>query len=157
MSTVKTFDARVGALGAADNQTMAAVLTAAADVALVIDAEGVIRDLHMGSEPALDEARDWLGREWLDTVTVESRRKVELMLREARGDDGASRRRQVNHAFPSGQELPVAYTAVRMGSAGGVVAVGRDLRSVAALPQRLVQAQQAMERDYWRMRHVETR
>lgn len=157
MSTVKTFDARVGALGAADNQAVAAILTAAADVALVVDGGGVIRDLHVGADPALEEARDWLGREWAETVTPESRRKVEQMLREARGDEGASRRRQVNHLFASGAELPVTYTAVRMGTGGGVVAVGRDLRATAALQQRLVQAQQAMERDYWRMRHVETR
>jgi transcriptional regulator PpsR len=157
MSMVKTFDARVSALGAADSQTVASILTAAADVALVVDGEGIIRDLHLGTEPALDEARDWLGREWVETVTPESRRKVEQLLREARGEEGASRRRQVNHAFASGTELPVAYTAVRMGTGGGVVAVGRDLRAVAALQQRLVQAQQAMERDYWRMRHVETR
>jgi transcriptional regulator PpsR len=156
MSTVKTFDARVGALGAADNQAVAAILTAASDVALVIDGDGIIRDLHLGTEPPLEEARDWLGREWIETVTVESRRKVEQMLREAR-EDSSSRRRQVNHAFSSGLELPVQYTAVRMGTGGGVVAVGRDLRGVAALQQRLVQAQQAMERDYWRLRHVETR
>ena len=155
MSTVKTFDARVGALGGADNQAVAAILTAAADVALVVDGAGVVRDLHVGADPALEEARDWLGREWAETVTPESRRKVEMMLREARGEEGASRRRQVNHLFASGAELPVAYTAVRMGT--GVVAVGRDLRATAALQQRLVQAQQAMERDYWRMRHVETR
>ena len=40
---------------------------------------------------------------------------------------------------------------------GRVVAIGRDLRSIAALQQRLVEAQQSMERDYWRLRHVETR
>ena len=156
MNPVKTFDARVGALGAADGQTVADLLRAAADVALVLDADGVVRDLHLMAEPPLEEAREWLGREWTETVTVESRRKVEEMLREAR-DEHVSRRRQVNHAFASGLELPVAYTAVRLGQGGGVVAVGRDLRSVAALQQRLVQAQQAMERDYWRMRHVETR
>jgi transcriptional regulator PpsR len=31
------------------------------------------------------------------------------------------------------------------------------MRHVSALQQRLVEAQQAMERDYWRLRHVETR
>lgn len=156
MSTVKTFDARVGALGGADSQAVAEILKAAADVALVVDGAGIIRDLHVGAEPSLEEAREWLGRPWLETVTPESRRKVEEMLREAR-EDAASRRRQVNHVFPSGLELPVTYAAVRMGPSGGVVAVGRDLRSLAALQQRLVQAQQAMERDYWRLRHVETR
>ena len=37
------------------------------------------------------------------------------------------------------------------------MAVGRDLRAMAALQQRLVAAQQSMERDYARLRHVETR
>jgi transcriptional regulator PpsR len=34
---------------------------------------------------------------------------------------------------------------------------GRDLRANAVLQQRLISAQQAMERDYWRLRHMETR
>ena len=38
-----------------------------------------------------------------------------------------------------------------------MLAVGRDLRATAALQQRLVEAQQAMERDYWKFRHAETR
>jgi PAS domain-containing protein len=38
-----------------------------------------------------------------------------------------------------------------------VVAFGRDLRSTVLLQHRLVEAQQAMERDYWRFREAETR
>jgi transcriptional regulator PpsR len=34
---------------------------------------------------------------------------------------------------------------------------GRDMRAAAALQQRLVDAQQSMERDYWRLRDAETR
>jgi transcriptional regulator PpsR len=157
METVKTFDARAGGPGAADDgRTLSEVVRAAADVALLVDEGGVIRDLHLGSEPPLEEAREWLGRPWLETVTPESRRKVEEMLREAR-ERPSSRRRQVTHGFASGADLPVAYTAVRMGSGGSVLALGRDLRGAAALQQRLVEAQQAMERDYWRLRHMETR
>lgn len=156
METVKTFDARAGGAGAMDDgRTVSEIVKAAADVALVVDEAGVIRDLHFGAEPPLEEAREWLGRPWLDTVTPESRRKVEEMLREAR-ERPASRRRQVTHGFASGAELPVSYTAVRTGG-GAVLAVGRDLRGVSALQQRLVEAQQAMERDYWRLRHAETR
>ena len=157
MSSVKTFDARVGALGAADNQAVAEIVKASADVALVVDAAGVVRDLHLAADTPLEEAREWLGQPWVETVTPESRRKVEEMLREAADGAHASRRRQVNHAFASGLELPVAYTAVRLGTSGNLVAIGRDLRAVSALQQRLVEAQQAMERDYWRLRHVETR
>ncbi len=53
--------------------------------------------------------------------------------------------------------MPILYSAVQVGKDGRVVAVGRDLRAIAALQQRLVDAQQSMERDYWRLRQVETR
>ncbi len=58
---------------------------------------------------------------------------------------------------PQGRDVPVVYSAIQVGGEGRIVAVGRDLRSISALQQRLVEAQQSMERDYWRLRHVETR
>ena len=39
----------------------------------------------------------------------------------------------------------------------GLVAVGKSLKAVAELQARLIAAQQAMERDYWKLREVETR
>jgi transcriptional regulator PpsR len=67
------------------------------------------------------------------------------------------RERQVNHPLAGGVELPVSYSLVPMGEQGRVLALGRDLRSVAAVQQRLVDAQQSMERDYLRLRHTEAR
>jgi transcriptional regulator PpsR len=64
--------------------------------------------------------------------------------------------RQVNHDSPSG-DLPIRYLAVPAGDDGGVVAIGRDLRAVAATQQRLLRAQQAMERDSLRLRQLEAR
>ena len=46
---------------------------------------------------------------------------------------------------------------MRAGIPGRIVAFGRDLRAVSSLQRRLVDAQQSMERDYVRIRHVETR
>jgi transcriptional regulator PpsR len=46
---------------------------------------------------------------------------------------------------------------VRLGAAGPVLAVGRDLRAVAAIQQRFIDAQQEMERDYWQRRQAESR
>jgi transcriptional regulator PpsR len=154
---VKTFDARVGALAEADGHSIAAIISAAADVAVIIDAQGVVRDVAFNDgDDQLEQSRSWLGQVWADTVTVESRPKVEEMLSEVR-EDGISRRRQVNHPLPDGPDLAVAYTAVRLGRSGNVVAIGRDLRAVSLLQQRLIEVQQALERDYWRMRHIETR
>jgi transcriptional regulator PpsR len=88
-------------------------------------------------------------------VTVESRPKIEALLRDARNK--APRWRQVNHPAEGSADVPVLYAAVDVGPDGRVVAVGRDLRALAMLQQRLVDAQQSMEREYARLRHAETR
>ena len=49
------------------------------------------------------------------------------------------------------------YTTVRLGGTGGLLAIGKNLQAVAELQSRLIAAQQAMERDYWKLREVETR
>ncbi|WP_204319652.1 hypothetical protein, partial [Klebsiella aerogenes] len=56
-----------------------------------------------------------------------------------------------------GVDLPVSYSLVPLGVQGRMVALGRDLRDVAAVQQRLIDAQQSMERDYLRLRHTEAR
>jgi PAS domain-containing protein len=53
--------------------------------------------------------------------------------------------------------MPVRYLATRLGDRDHLVAVGRNLQGIAALQQRLVDAQQSLERDYWRLRQLETR
>lgn len=69
----------------------------------------------------------------------------------------ASRRREVSHPGQGGDELPVTWSAIRLGADGPVLAVGRDLRAVAAIQQRFVEAQQDMERHYWSRRQAEHR
>lgn len=154
----KTFDARVGPVAGVDDQTIASVLTAASDIALVLDPAGVIRDIALGqADHPLEESREWLGLCWVDTVTPECRGRIEEMLKEAT-EDGVSRRRQVNHVSPSGFDLPLEYRVVGLGRGDRrLAAIGRDLRAVSALQQRLEEAQQALQRDYWRMRYLETR
>ncbi len=156
-SSVKPFDATEPAFASLDAGTAATLLAVGGDIALVIDANGIVRDVALQpGETQLEASSNWVGRSFLDTVTSETRPKVEALLREAAAS-GMSKRRQVNHALTDGADVPVAYTALRIGRSGNVVAVGRDMRHVSALQQRLVEAQQSMERDYWRLRHVETR
>ncbi len=141
-----------------DRDAAVALIAAAGDFAVVVDGAGVVRDVsaHDAGEAVAEDSKAWIGRPWVDTVTVESRGKIEALLKDV-ASTGASRRRQVNHPTADGPDIPIAYTAVRLGTEGGLVAVGRDMRAIATLQQRLVETQQAMERDYWRLRHVETR
>lgn len=154
---MKPFAAPKKSFAKLDADAVASLVAATADVALVLDAKGVIRDLAFANDKLSNEGCDrWLGRRWLEIVTVESRPKVAELLREATAG-GEHRARQVNHPSPRGEDLPIVYSAVPVGDEGRVIAVGRDLRGMAALQQRLVDAQQSMERDHQRMRGVETR
>lgn len=156
-SSVKPFDASDPAFGDLDARSAAALLAVAGDIALVMDSAGVIRDVAVtGTEAQFADTKQWVGRAWTDTVTGETKLKIESLLREA-ASNGMSKRRQVNHIFTDGVDVPFSYTTLRLGQSGEIVAVGRDMRHVSALQQRLVEAQQSMERDYWRLRHVETR
>jgi transcriptional regulator PpsR len=143
-------------LGNVDAIAAAEVLAAACDLTLVLNSHGAILDVVSSMEDVPAEwTGKWLGRPWADTVTVESRPKIEAMLAEAqRGVQ--SRKRHVNHPAPRGPDLPIYYSLSKVGD-DKLLAVGRDLRAMAALQQRLVAAQQSMERDYARMRSVETR
>ena len=144
------------ALGLLDADA-AAMVMATSDLALVVDRAGVIVDVaHAMADPTLAPIDGWVGRRWADTVSPDSRAKVDLLLKDVAAA-GQSPRRQVNHVTPDGLDIPVAYNAVRLGGDGLVVAVGRDLRALSQLQQRLIDTQQSLERDYWRLRHVETR
>lgn len=128
----------------------------ASDIAVVVGDDGVVRTVAEGQTPLQSPAEPWVGRPWVDTVTAETRRKIELLLQEAQ-TAGVSRRREVSHLGAGGAQIPVSWAAVRLGHAGPVLAVGRDLRAVAAIQQRFVDAQQEMERDYWQRRQAESR
>lgn len=154
---MKPFNAPKESLGNLDAQTAATVIAAASDVALIVDRKGVIVDLAFdGEEPSLEVCATWIGQRWIDTVTVESRPKVEQLLSEP-SPTSPSRGRHINHPSPPGTDLPLLYVVVPMRRKGRVVAVGRNLEAIAALQQRLVEAQQAMDYELGRLRHGEMR
>ena len=127
------------------------------DIALVIDDHGVVLSVAQDpSAPMSAHAEGWVGQHWADTVTEGTRRKIEKLLGDAHST-GRARRREVNHASEAGGDIPVAYTALRLGPNGPVLAVGRDLRTVSAIQQRFLNTQQEIERGYWRTRQTETR
>lgn len=127
------------------------------DIALVIDGSGVIRNVEQGeAEPIAPGASSWVGQHWVDTVSGDTRGKIEKLLNEA-AHEGIARRREVNHPLESGANLPVAYTAIRLGENGPVLAVGRDMRAIAAIQERFIETQRDMERGYWNARQAESR
>ena len=66
-----------------DADTVSRLITAAADVVLVMDVNGVIQDAAFGNDELLSQGySNWMGKLWSQTVTEESRPKVSSMLRD---------------------------------------------------------------------------
>jgi transcriptional regulator PpsR len=145
-------------LGALNPWDAAKLIAAAADITLILDSNGLIRDAAFSSDLLTgDDCGQWIGRPWIDTVTSESRPKVEDLLREA-SEKSALRWRHVNHVSASQRGgLPIRYCALQVGQKGRIVALGRDLRAMAQLQQRLYDAQLSLEMEYSRLRLAETR
>lgn len=126
----------------------------AGDVVLVLDEAGRIVDYTADAREFPDVAQ-WLGRDWLDTVSTESKPKVMEMLASARRG-GGQHWREINQQGGEGN-VPLRVMLFSLGAGAGSIVVGRDLREAAALQQRLLQAQQSLERDYLRLRQLEAR
>ncbi len=140
-----------------DSEAAGILLAATSDISLIVGSDGVIQET---ATAALDfESEDiasWRGRAWVDTVTVESRPKIDALLRDAAAGT-MTRWRQVNHPSRNGPDVPIRYAGLRPQKDGPIIVVGQDLRTLAGLQRRLADTQQALERDYDRLRSAETR
>jgi transcriptional regulator PpsR len=151
------FAAATEHLAGLDSETAGALITTTADVSLILDAQGVILDVAFADDDLAKAAyREWIGRRWVETVTSDTRQKIDDLLRDTNTRQ-PTRWRQVNHPAVDGPDIPVRYCAMRFGAEKRILAVGRDLRALAQLQQRLADAQQGMEREYARIRNAEKR
>jgi len=126
------------------------------DVTLVLDDAGVIRKATLSNSVSEEGVGAWLGRPWMETAGLGGG-EVQQIVDDAR-ESGISAFRQVLQRFPSGLELPMEYTTIRMGGTdAGLLAMGKNLKAVAELQARLIAAQQATKQECWKLRDVETR
>ncbi len=126
------------------------------DITLTLDSRGVILEA-VGSQGLADEdLRPWRGQTWQETVETSAVRRVASAIEQSR-QQGELALIQVIQKLPSGREAPIEYTMISLGKKAGFVAIGRNLQLVADLQSRLAETQQARERDYWKLREIETR
>lgn len=139
------------------DEAVAILAAAAADLALLLSADGRILDVSFrdrdlkGWKPA-----DWVGSLWPEIVAGESRDKVGELLRES-AQWPVTRARQVNHPAPGLRDLPVTYRLVSFPGWPHRLALGNDLRAMAEMQQRFVRSQIEMEKDYRKLRDLESR
>jgi len=133
---------------------LAQLLAGAADIVLLVDGQGVVRDLSAQPEVLAPElARSWLGRPLAELASPDSQSKVQALC----GAGAGQRWRHVNHLLPDGSIWPVQYQARPLNDGQHQLFFGRDMRSLSVLQQRLVEAQHQVESDYARLRHAEAR
>jgi transcriptional regulator PpsR len=160
---MKAFKTPAKWLADVDADAAGMLIAAAADIALIIDRKGIIRDVAFqstGFANEFEQSDTWIGRSWAETVTVESRPKIADMLRDMAGKSDYRPNtlgRHVNYPAREGIDVPILFSTIPVGRSGRAIAFGRDLRALASLQQRLIDVQQSLERDYSRLRHVETR
>ena len=126
------------------------------DVTLLLDLAGVIKEATLSQTIGGEGVEGWLGRRWEDTISDPASDTIGRMMEDARRV-GVSAFRQITQRFPSGLELPMEYTMVRLGGGAGLIAVGKNIQAVAELQSRLIAAQQEREQEYWKLREIETR
>jgi transcriptional regulator PpsR len=134
------------------------LLSASVDFALVVDESGIVSEVFGGLGVELDPGwKKLIGERWLSKVTSESRLKGERLLRDAR-QAGVGRSAEMNFLVDGVGEVPLRVSSVKFDEGTGTVLIlARDLRPLANLQQQMVAAQQAMEREYTKLRQADTR
>jgi transcriptional regulator PpsR len=129
-----------------------------ADFSLVLDMDGKVVEVAVSSEELTSAVNDsWVGSELAAMVTLDSRSRTTELLALAAASPGIPVQRDLTHLLPDGAELLVQYRAICPSPETGIIALGQDMRPSANLRQQLMNAQQALEQDYWRLRQIETR
>ena len=144
-------------LGQLNPDEVAHIVQASADISLTLNRDGVIQSIAFGNpdlrSPNLE---GWVGKNWLDVVTSESRPKIQALLQDA-NETSLSRFRQINVPSPGSADLPLLCATLKIGSTGQIIGLARDLGVSSLLQQRLVVAHRALERGSTRLRQLETR
>jgi transcriptional regulator PpsR len=135
---------------------LATLLAGVADFVVSLDSEGLVESVEIWSDELPRGFADALeGHRLADSLAASDGARTMEVLAAAAG--GEPQRLDVVHLLADGAlEVPVQYQ-LSADTSGRILAVGSDLRPTASLRQQLVNAQQALEQDYWRLRNVETR
>lgn len=136
-------------------EAFVSLLSNVSDATFVTDASGVVEDLiwNVGGI-TLPERERLVGRTFEQLLTEESRDKARQMIAAATSGE-PPRWRELNHFIEGVGEIPMRYQAIPAGDM--VMFLGRELRTVAEMQSKLVQAQRALDEEYDRLRQLETR
>lgn len=133
------------------------IVLSTSDLTLIVSTDGIIADAAFPDGSIFEEiGKSWVGEMWQETVTEETRIKVDALLKEG-ADDKQLVWRQVNHFTQSNGDIPVNYAVVSQNGDGDMIVIGRSLQKIAEEQRRLMNSQLSMERSYVRLQSSEMR
>lgn len=135
------------------------IVATAADIAIVITLDGIIETVVINPlNRSVGKLEHWINRELRDFLALDSATRIEALLQEYRdGKRDVTTSVEVNHFDNANWDFPISYSFHTTGHENTMLMLGRDLRPIAELQQRLVKAQLALEKDYESRRDFETR
>jgi transcriptional regulator PpsR len=132
------------------------------DLVFTLDFSGVIQSAAISGE--LAEAHEsatpidaLVGQSWRDTCDASNAGKVDRIVQGAVQHEvcGFS---QINQRLPSGQTVLFEFIAVQTRwKQQRIVVVGKNLTAVVKMQDRLLSTQRSMEKEFWKLREMETR
>ncbi len=138
-------------------ETLSKLIDVVSDISILMGQSGIVEDVTIRkTELSVLGCQSWIGKPWAETASPDSLSKIENILHPEKPQTEI-RWRHINHPSPQGVDIPVQYAVIALEDQGKFLALGRDMGAIAVLQRRLVETQQSMERDYLRLRHMETR
>lgn len=147
-----------GLTSALSSDDLQDIVSAAADIALMIDADGTIVSVMLNtSDDSFGNLDHWTGRSITEFLTEESVSKFTEAHAAFQSGNDPRKQIELNHQDNASWEFPVRYTLQGFGKSDFVLMLGRDLRPIAETQQQLVQAQIALEKGYEARREFDAR
>ena len=131
-----------------------ALLQHLASIQLVVNESGIVVDAQVSGPSSTLQPEDIVGHHLPDLVDPSSKETVQAKLEEARRTPGTPIRCDTSVEPRSGNAVPLLCWMCAEGEATDIRVAAIDLLPEASLRHQLLNAQHAMERDYWSKRRL---
>lgn len=138
---------------------LAEIISTASDIALHITREGIVQSVLVNPHHrSFGQLSHWMGQQVRNLMTEEGVQKLDRRLDQLfAADEGTSLAVEITHLDPTNGDFPIRYALHRLPKDQSVLMLGRDLRAIAEIQQKLVSVQLALEKDYEAQREIDTR
>jgi transcriptional regulator PpsR len=138
---------------------LAEIIATSSDISVLLTPAGAVQSVMVNRHHrSFGQLGHWEGKPFRDVLKPESIVKFDARLAQLRESGrGVSLVAELNHTDTLVAEFPVRYALHQIRPDGSLLLLGRDMRPIAEMQQKLVAAQMALEKDYEAQREMDTR